>query len=293
MKAMRSWLFVPGHRQRMIDRALGLPADVLIFDLEDGVPEAGKDVARQRVAAALDSAPGGPPRFVRVHGAGSSELDADLRAIGRAGLQGLVLPKVHGPEDVLQMHRWLDRHETQAGIPSGGVKLLAIIESARGLVQAPAIASATPRLLGLMFGAEDFALDLGLFSHPGTGLLDYARSALAVAAASGQILAIDKVFTDIRNSDGLVLEARQARDLGLAGKAVIHPGQIGAVNEIFSPSEVEVARARRIVTALERRADEGAATVDGRMVDRPVLERARELLDRLKEEERNGRQTGR
>ena len=124
-------------------------------------------------------------------------------------------------------------------------------------------------------------------------MFNYARSALAVAAASGQIRAIDKVFTDIRDPDGLVREARQARDLGLSGKAVIHPCQIGAVNKIFSPSEVEVARARRIVTALERRADEGAATVDGRMVDRPVLERARELLDRLKEEERNGRQTGR
>ena len=149
MKSMRSWLFVPGHRQRMIDKALGLPADVLIFDLEDGVPEAEKDVARSRVAAALDVARGGPTRFVRVHDAGSSELDADLQVVARAGLQGLVLPKVQGPEVVLQVCRWLDRHETRAGIPSGGVRLLATIESARGLVQAPAIASVTSRLVGL------------------------------------------------------------------------------------------------------------------------------------------------
>ena len=289
MKSMRSWLFVPGHRQPMIDKALGLPADVLIFDLEDGVPEAEKDVARSRVAAALDGARGGPTRFVRVHDAGSSELDADLQAIARAGLQGLVLPKVQGPEDVLQMRQWLDRHETKAGIPSGGVRLLATIESARGLVQAPAIAAVTPRLVGLMFGAEDFALDLGLFSHPGQGLVNYARSVLAVAAASGQIRAIDKVFTDIIDPDGLAVEARQARDLGFAGKAVIHPGQVGAVNEIFSPTEVEERWARRIVEVFERRADEGPATVDGRMVDRPVLERARWILDRL-EEERNDRQ---
>ena len=289
MKSMRSWLFVPGHQQRMIDKALGLPADVLIFDLEDGVPEAEKDVARSRVAAALDSARGGPMRFVRVHDAGSSELDADLQAIARAGLQGLVLPKVQGPEDVLQVCRWLDRHETRAGIPSGSVGLLAIIESARGLVHAPAVASVTPRLVGLMFGAEDFALDLGLFSHPGQGLINYARSALAVAAASGQIRAIDKVFTDISDPDGLAVEARQARDLGFAGKAVIHPGQVGAVNEIFSPTEAEERWARRIVEAFARRADEGPATVDGRMVDRPILERARWILDRL-EEERNDRQ---
>ncbi len=288
MKSMRSWLFVPGHQQRMIDKALGLPADVLIFDLEDGVPEAEKDVARSRVAAALDSARGGPMRFVRVHDAGSSELDADLQAVARVGLQGLVLPKVQGPEDVLQMCRWLDRHETRAGIPSGGVRLLAIIESARGLVQAPAIASVTPRLVGLMFGAEDFALDMGLFSHPGQRLVNYARSVLAVAAASGQIRAIDKVFTDITDPDGLVVEAQQARDLGFAGKAVIHPGQVGAVNEIFSPTEVEERWARRIVEVFERRADEGPATVDGRMVDRPILERARWILDRIKEK-RNDR----
>jgi len=281
---MRSWLFVPGHRQRMIDKALGLPADVLIFDLEDGVPEAEKDVARRRVAAALDGARGGSTQFVRVHEVGSSELDADLQAVACTGLQGVVLPKVQGPEDVLQVCRWLDRHETRAGIPSGSVRLLAIIESARGLVQAPAIASVTPRLVGLMFGAEDFALDLGFFSHPGQGLVNYARSALAVAAASGQIRAIDKVFTDISDPDGLAVEARQARDLGFAGKAVIHPGQVGAVNEIFGPTEAEERWARRIVEAFERRADEGPAAVDGQMVDRPILERARRILDRFEEE---------
>ncbi len=289
MKSMRSWLFVPGHQQRMIDKAQGLPADVLIFDLEDGVPKAEKDVARRRVAAALGGVRGGPARFVRVHEAGASELEADLQAIARAGLQGLVLPKVQGPADVLRVCRWLDQHETRAGIPSGSVELLAIIESARGLVQAPAIASVTPRLVGLMFGAEDFALDMGLFSHPGQGLVNYARSALAVAAASGQIRAIDKVFTDISDPDGLVVEAQRARDLGFAGKAVIHPGQVGVVNEIFSPTEVEERWARRIVEAFERRADEGPATVDGRMVDRPILERARRILERL-EEEGNDRQ---
>ena len=289
MKSMRSWLFVPGHQQRMIDKALGLPADVLIFDLEDGVPEAEKDVARRRVAAALGGVRGGPARFVRVHEAGASELEADLQAIARVGLQGLVLPKVQGPADVLRVCRWLDQHETRAGIPSGSVGLLAIIESARGLVQAPAIASVTPRLVGLMFGAEDFALDMGLFSHPGQGLVNYARSALAVAAASGQIRAIDKVFTDIGDPDGLVVEAQQARDLGFAGKAVIHPGQVGVVNEIFSPTEVEERWARRIVEAFERRADEGPATVDGRMVDRPILEQVRRILDRLEGED-NDRQ---
>ena len=281
MNAMRSWLFVPGHRQRMIDKAPGLPADVLIYDLEDGVPEAGKDAARRQVAAALGATSGCPARYVRVHPSGSSELDADLDAVARPGLQGLVLPKVQGTEDVLQLCGRLDRNEASTGLRIGGVRLLATIESAAGLAQAPAIASSTPRLVGLMFGAEDFALDLGLFSRPGQGLVAYARSAMAVAAACGRILAVDKVYTDFRDPGGLVMEAREARDLGLAGKAVIHPGQIEAVNEIFSPSEVEITRARRIVTAFEDRPDVGAASVDGKMVDRPVLKQARRILDRL------------
>ena len=280
MKAMRSWLFVPGRRQRMIEKAFGLSSDVVIFDLEDGVPGAEKDVARRLVAAALAGAPAGATLFVRVHAAGSSELRADLRALAGTRPHGLVLSKVQGPDDVLQMHRWLDGHEASAGLPSGAVRILATIESAGGLVRAPSIASATPRLTGLMFGAEDFALDVGLFSHPGQGLFDYARSALSVAAASGGIRAIDKVFTDIRDSDGLAMEARRARDLGFAGKAVIHPDQVGAVNEIFSPSGEEVTRARRIVAAFQGGADGGAEAVDGRMVDRPVLEQARRILDR-------------
>lgn len=281
MNAMRSWLFVPGHRQRMIDKAAGLPADVLIYDLEDGVPESGKDAARRQVAVSLGAAIGCPARYVRVHPAGSSELNADLDAVARPGLQGLVLPKVQGPEDVLQLCGRLDRYEASMGMRSGGVRLLATVESAAGLVQAPAIASATPRLVGLMFGAEDFALDLGLFSNAGRGLVAYARSALVVAAAYGRILAIDKVFTDVRDPGGLAREAREARDLGLAGKAVIHPDQINAVNEIFSPSEDEVTRACRIVAAFEDRPAGGAASVDGRMVDRPVLKQARRILDRL------------
>ncbi|MDE3001040.1 MAG: CoA ester lyase [Gemmatimonadota bacterium] len=277
---MRSWLFVPGHRQRMIEKAFGLSTDVVIFDLEDGVPGGGKDVARRQVAAALVSAPTGANAFVRVHAAGSPEVHADLRALEGAPLRGLVLPKVQRPKDVLEFHGWLDGHEKSVGLPSGAVRLLATVESAGGLVHAPAIASATPRLTGLMFGAEDFALDMGLFSHPGEGLFDYARSALAVAAASGGIRAIDKVFTDIRDLDGLALEARRARDLGFAGKAVIHPDQVGGVNEIFSPTGDEVKRARRILTAHERRADGGAEAVDGRMVDRPVLEQAQMILYR-------------
>jgi citrate lyase subunit beta/citryl-CoA lyase len=163
--------------------------------------------------------------------------------------------------------------------------LLAIIESALGLVQAPPIAAACPRLVGLMFGAEDFALDLGIFStgEGATGEMLYARSALVVAAASAHVQAVDKVYLDVRNPDGLAGETRRARELGFTGKAVIHPEQIEVVHRIYRPTDEEVEGARRVVDAFEASEGEGSIAVDGRMVDLPIVERARRILELHKE----------
>ncbi len=280
MQMMRSWLFVPGHRQKMIDKALGLRPDVVMFDLEDGVPSAEKDAARKRVGAALGGVPGHALRFVRTHAAGHAELDADLQAVVRAGLHGLVLPKVERPDDLLLVDTVLSERESEAGLSPGRVRLLAIIESALGLVHAPGIAAACPRLVGLMFGAEDFALDLGIFSagEGAAGEMLYARSALVVAAASVHLQAVDRVYLDVRDPDGLERETRRARELGFTGKAVIHPGQIEVVHRGFRPTDAEVEQARRVVAAFEAEG-EGSIAVDGRMVDLPVVERARRILE--------------
>ncbi len=278
MERMRSWLFVPGHRQKMIDKAPGRGADALIYDLEDAVPPNEMDAARRKVGAALDAAKEGPRRFVRIHGAGHGAMDGDLRAVVRPGLEGLVLPKVDRPEDVLTVDRSLTERESEADMRPGCVRLAAMIESAVGLIQAPAIAASSPRLVALMFGAEDFAVDLGLFSFREGELMSYARSALVVAAASARLEPVDKVYLDFRDPDGLARETQAARGLGFSGKTLIHPAQIEVVHRVFRPTDEEVESARRVVEAFEAAPEEGTMAVDGRMVDLPVVKRARWIL---------------
>ena len=282
MQVMRSWMFVPGHQQRMIDKAYGLKLDVAMFDLEDGVPPGEKDTARAMMPETLDRPSGGMLRFVRIHPAGTKEIEVDLPAVIRPGLDGLTLTKVSCPEDVLHVSAVLDEREAAAGLQRRSVRLLATIESARGLVQAPMIAASSPRLVGLMFGAEDFAMDLRMFNvrQGEAGNFLYARSALAVAAASEGLQAIDRVYLDIRNPAGLEQDTRFARDLGFTGKALIHPAQIEVVEKVFRPTDAEVEYARRVVKAFEAAEADGAGAVavDGQMVDLPVVERARRVL---------------
>ena len=287
MRIMRSWMFVPGHQRRMIDKAYELKLDVAMFDLEDGVPPAEKNTARAMMPETLDRPSGGMLRFVRIHPAGTKEIEVDLPAVIRPGLDGLTLTKVNCPEDVAQVSAILEAREAQVGLEQGSVRLLATIESARGLIQAPAIAAASPRLVGLMFGAEDFAMDLGLFNvrQGEAGDFLYARSALVVAAASEELQAVDRVYLDIRNPAGLEKDTRLARDLGFTGKALIHPAQIEVVETVFRPTDAEVEYARRVVKAFEaaETAGAGAVAVDGQMVDLPVVERARRVLQMASE----------
>ena len=282
MRIMRSWMFVPGHQQRMIDKAYGLKLDVAMFDLEDGVPPGEKDTARTMMRETLARPSPEMLRFVRIHPAGTEAIEADLPAVIQPGLDGLTLTKVNCPEDVSQVSAILDEREERAGLRQGSVRLLATIESARGLIQAAAIAAACPRLVGLMFGAEDFAMDLGMFNvrQGEAGDFLYARSALVVAAASEGLQAIDRVYTEIRNPVGLEQDTRLARDLGFTGKALIHPAQIEVVEKVFRPTDAEVEYARRVVEAFEAAEANGAGAValDGQMVDLPVVERARRVL---------------
>ena len=291
MHIMRSWMFVPGHQQRMIDKAYELKLDVAMFDLEDGVPPGEKNTARAMMAETLARPSDRMLRFVRIHPIGSKEIESDLSAVIRPGLDGLTLTKVNCPEDVFQVSAILDEREEEAGLQRGSVRLLATIERARGLIQAPAIAAASPRLVGLMFGAEDFAMDLGLFNVRQDEASDflYARSALVVAAASEGLQAIDRVYLDIRNPAGLEEDTRFARDLGFTGKALIHPAQIEVVAKIFHPTDAEVAHAQRVVDAFEaaEAAGAGAVAVDGQMVDLPVVERARHVLQLVSEDASN------
>ena len=284
---LRSLMFVPGHRPRMIDRALGLgefPAsglDVAILDLEDGVPLPEKASARATIAAALDRATAGPGRYVRLN-ASAALRAADLEAIVRKGLDGVVAPKIAGANEVMALAHDLEEHETAAGLAGGSLRIIASIESARGLLEAPAIAASSERVIALLFGAEDFALDLGLPARREAEAADllHARSAVVVAAVAATKAAIDGIWPDIEDAAGLEREARTARRLGFSGKSLIHPGQIATVNEIFSPSADEVENAKRVVAAFDEatKRGDGAVALDGKLLDPPIVERARRTL---------------
>ncbi len=279
-RPLRSWMFVPGNRQRFLDKIYELetPPDAVFFDLEDGVIPEEKPVARELVAEVLRRAAPGPLRTVRVNAVGSDWFYEDLEWILVPGLEGLCLPKVESPEDVLTAAAALDRID-----PEGSVGIVAAIESATGLLRAPEIAAAHPRVVAIMFGAEDYALDLGLGTRregEARELL-YARSAIVVAAASARVISIDGVFPDLEDTEGFLADVIQARRLGFAAKSTFNPRQVKLINERFSPTPDELAYARRVADAFEEAVARGDASVvvGGQLVDRPIVLRAQRLLD--------------
>jgi citrate lyase subunit beta/citryl-CoA lyase len=289
---MRSLMFVPGHRQRMVDRALGLGEfrpgglDVALLDLEDGVAVSEKSTARTLIGGSLGrpSNGQGPLRFVRINAVGAGERrEPDLEAIVRPGLDGIVAPKVDTVEDMLLLGHLLDEREARAGLARGSVQIIAAIESATGLLHAHAIAAASPRVVGLMFGAEDFALDIGLATmrEDEASELLYARSALVVAAVAARKLSFDGVWPDIADVDGLRRDTLRARRLGFSGKTLIHPGQVEVINEVFSPNQREVDYSRRVLAAFDeaQARGDGAVALGGQLLDSPIVERARRTLD--------------
>jgi len=285
MQLKRSWMFVPGHREKMIDKALGLNADAIMLDIEDGVAPSEKDTARKCIAEALgrEKAPNAPARFVRINSIGHERMDADLAAVVRPGLEGLVCPKVETPEEVQKVDSILKAREPALKMPSAGIALLIAIESPRGLMNAAAIAAASPRVCGLMFGAEDFGRELGLptFREGEARDLLYARSALVIAAASAHVQAVDGVWVDLKDTEGLIAFARQSRRLGFSGMSLIHPSQIEPINSQFSPTSEEIAYAEKVLKAFEEanaRGD-GSIALGGQLIDRPIVERARRTLE--------------
>jgi len=289
MQLLRSLMFVPAHRPRMVERALGQgefepsALDVAILDLEDGVPADEKDRARAAVAAvlALPAGDAGPARYVRVN----SDLEArdvDLVAAVRPGVDGIVAPKIDHADEVASLARDLDEREDGMGFARGSIRIIASIESARGLLEAHAIAACSDRVVALLFGAEDFARDLSLpiEREAEASELLYARSAVVVAAVAARCQAIDGIWPDVTDNDGLRRDSMQARRLGFSGKSLIHPGQIDAINDVFSPSAEEVSHARRVIDAFEgaRLKGLGAVALDGKLLDQPIVERARRTL---------------
>jgi citrate lyase subunit beta/citryl-CoA lyase len=269
----------------MVEKALGLPADGVILDLEDAVPPTEKDAARDELARALDAVAdgsAGPARIVRVNDTSSGRLEDDLEAVTRPGLDAVLVPKANSAADIELVASLLTALEGRAGLPAGSIRILAAIESARGMHELAKIALADERIAGLMFGAEDLALDLGLpvvRKGPGQELIA-ARSALVLAAALARIQSLDQVWLEYHDLDGLRRDAVFGREIGFTGKCVIHPSQIDVVNETFSPTAAELEQAEAIVAAFADAQAQGLGVVmlGGQVVEKPIVERALAVL---------------
>lgn len=288
----RSWMFVPGNRQRFLDKSEVSGADGILLDLEDGVLPDDKPAARAMVAATLARNWKGPARFVRVNAPSTAWLEDDLEAVVRAGLEGICLTKVNSPHEIERTSGLLARLEKARGLMPGSIRIIAAIESARGLLNAPAIAGSDPRIAGLIFGAEDFALDLGLGAkrQKEASELIYARSAIVIAATAAGVDSIDGVFPDLDNQEGLVADTEQARRLGFTAKSTFNPRQIELINTIFSPQPDEIAYAQRVVEGFREAEARGDASVavGGQLVDRPILLRAIRLIESINAREGSG-----
>ena len=278
--APRSLLFVPATSPRKVEKAFAGAADGVILDLEDAVAVAEKPAARRAVIEILAAR---RPRlvFVRINALATPFCFDDLLAVASTELDGIMLPKAESAADIGTVDWLLAQLEAKAGKPVGGIELMPILETAKGLTAAAGVARASPRLRRLAFGAVDLALDMELDLDDEAGPMAQARFALALASRQAGLEGpCDTAFVDIADLDRLRASAARARAMGFRGKACIHPAQIEVVNAVFTPGEQELARARRIVTAFEVAEAAGAAavSVDGIMVDYPVVQQARRLL---------------
>ena len=277
----RSMLFVPGNNPGMIRDAHIYGSDSIMFDLEDSVSINEKDAARFLVYNALSSLRyGNKELVVRINDLSSGLGIQDLEAIVRAKPDVIRLPKTECAQDVIDCEREIERIEREAGIPVGTTGMMAAIESGRGVLNAMESAFASKRLIGIALGAEDYVTDLKTVRSDGTELF-FARCMILNAARAAGIDALDTVYSDVNNEEGFIKEARLIRQLGFDGKSVINPRQIPPLHQVFMPSEKDLIKARAVIEAAEEaeRRGSGVISLNGKMIDKPIVTRARYLLD--------------
>jgi citrate lyase subunit beta/citryl-CoA lyase len=288
---MRSLLFVPADGGSKLDKALASGADAVIVDLEDSIAHDRKDQARTSAAAFLKAAgreTARPRLIVRVNGLATGLTDADLDAVVAARPDAIMLPKAEGGASVIHADAKLAAREAIAGLDDGHVKIVAqAFESAAGIFAAGTFHGASARLIGLTWGPEDLSAEIGAernrdvegrFTEP----YRFARSTCLFAAAAAQVTAIETVYVDFRNLEGLKRETEEARRDGFTGRLAIHPAQVPVINEVFTPTAAAIARAQAIVKAFAAAPGRGVVAIDGVMHDRPHLARAQALLARAK-----------
>lgn len=285
MPPRRALLFIPGDDRRKIEKGITLQPDCIIMDLEDGVAKSRKVAAIEIIRTALGELDfGHSEKWVRVNAVDTPYMPYDLSVLNDSPADGIVIPKVESAEQIQKVITWLGDRETPEQKQAGGIKLIAIIESAKGVVNLHEIASSDPRLVALCFGAEDLAGDIGAIRTPDIHESAYARGAVVIHAKAFGLQAIDTPFITLDDEAALISEAYAALEMGYTGKLAIHPKQIAPITAVFTPNEAEIQTAQRLIAAFEARqeAGTGAFQLDGKMVDMPMIRAARALLDRAR-----------
>ncbi|WP_083016662.1 citrate (pro-3S)-lyase subunit beta [Aggregatibacter aphrophilus] len=285
MKLRRSMLFVPGSNAAMLSNSFIYKPDSIMFDLEDAVALKEKDSARLLVAHALQH-----PLYqeietvVRVNPLDSEFGLLDLNAVVRAGVDVVRMPKTETAQDVVDMDNAITDIEKACGREVGSTKMLAAIESPLGITQANQIATASKRLIGIALGAEDYVSNLKTERSPEGIELLFARCSILQAARAAGIQAFDTVYSNANNEEGFLKEAALIKQLGFDGKSLINPRQIELLHNLFAPTQKDVDQAKRIIEAAEEaeRQGSGVVSLNGKMIDAPIIDRAKLVLERAK-----------
>ena len=285
MKLRRTMLYVPGSNAAMAKDAHIYRSDAIMFDLEDSIDVNEKDSARFLVYHALRTLNyEGIETVVRINGLDSPYGKQDVEAMVNARPDIIRLPKTESAGDVQDVEALVAQHEKAAGIPEGSIGLMAAIESPLGVLNAYQIAVSSTRLIGIAFGAEDYVTNMKTSRSKGGEELFFARCQIVIAARAAGIYALDTVFSDLNDEEGFIAEVRTAKQLGFDGKSIISPRQIRPVHDVFMPTTEEIEGARRIMRGIleAKKKKSGVITVDGKMVDKPMVDRAERVIEMAK-----------
>ena len=285
MRARRALLYMPGDEMRKIRKATTLDVDCICMDMEDGVAANRKEEARRTIVEALHTLEfGRSERLVRINPVGSGlEMD-DLLAALEIRPDGIVIPKVQIPDHIRWASASISAIEKKNRWPAGQICLIAIVETALGIINLAQIAGADARLEALVFGSEDLAGDIGAIRTREGWEVFYARSAVITHAAAFGLQAIDMVYLDFNDTQGLIQDCQLGIQMGFSGKQIIHPNQVSPVQTAFTPSDETIADAQRLMEAFEahQQSGRGAFALEGKMVDAPIIKTAERVLERAR-----------
>jgi len=279
-KLYRSLIFVPGNNQRFLEKAKSLPADIVCFDLEDSVPDNEKSNARRLIKEILKQRKDYSSEvFVRTNSPASGKITEDLEEIIQKGLDGIVIPKVNNAEELKTIEKTISDLENKRNLSK--TELMPSIESSQGVVNTYEIASSSNRISAVVFGVFDLLNDMGIEYAKKSHGVNYARAKIPLEAKAAGVNALDGIWQDLKDNNGLVEDCEIGKGLGYAGKTLIHPDQISVTHKIFHPNKIEIDWARKVcdIYLQSTKTGKGATTIDGKMIDEVHYKQAKALLD--------------